>query len=64
MLFRGHNSKKRFLLLKQMNEIKKKQAIDNKTKQKELTQKELNVDEWKAWKQETDALLELSLIHI
>jgi glycosyltransferase involved in cell wall biosynthesis len=63
MLFRGHNSKKRFLLLKQMNEIKKKQAIDNKTKQKELTQKELNVDEWKAWKQETDALLEAKESH-
>ena len=63
MLFRGHNSKKRFLLLKQMNEIKKKQAIENKTKQKELTQKELNVDEWKAWKQETDALLEAKESH-
>jgi hypothetical protein len=63
MLFRGHNSKKRFLLLKQMNEIKKKQAIYNKTKQKELTQKELNVDEWKAWKQETDALLEAKESH-
>jgi mannosyltransferase OCH1-like enzyme len=58
MDFRNHHSNKRFFLMKQMNDYKKKVSKDNERKQNEVSQKDLTLDEWKAWKQDNDRMME------
>ena len=58
MDFRNHHSNKRFFLMKQMNDYKKKASKDNERKQNEVSQKDLTLDEWKAWKQDNDRMME------
>ena len=44
--------------MKQMNDYKKKVSKDNERKQNEVSQKDLTLDEWKAWKQDNDRMME------